>query len=313
MDVHYNIETLPVFPRAVITIGTFDGVHTGHQQIITQLKDEALQIRGQSILITFDPHPRRILGTSAGSLKLINTTQEKIELLSSRQIDHLVVVPFTDSFSRLTAEEYIRDFLVATFRPHTIIIGYDHRFGQGRKGDYHLMEAYSSNYGYRLVEIPAHVLHEASVSSTRIREAVASGDILTANELLGYSFFFEGLVTEGSKLGRTIGYPTANLQVQNAEKLLPGQGVYAVEVARPGHAMAAWKGMMNIGTRPTVQGQHMTIEVHIFDFDQDIYGSTLRIYVRKFLRMEQKFDGLEALTRQLDLDRTAARAYLEQA
>ena len=240
MDVHYNIETLPVFPRAVITIGTFDGVHTGHQQIITQLKDEALQIRGQSILITFDPHPRRILGTSAGSLKLINTTQEKIELLSSRQIDHLVVVPFTDSFSRLTAEEYIRDFLVATFRPHTIIIGYDHRFGQGRKGDYHLMEAYSSNYGYRLVEIPAHVLHEASVSSTRIREAVASGDILTANELLGYSFFFEGLVTEGSKLGRTIGYPTANLQVQNAEKLLPGQGVYAVEVARPGHATAAW-------------------------------------------------------------------------
>jgi riboflavin kinase / FMN adenylyltransferase len=316
MTVQYQIEALPDFRNAVITIGTFDGVHTGHQQIIKQLTEEAKKINGESVIITFHPHPRKILGASK-EIKLINTIEEKTELLASKGIDHLIVIPFTESFSQQTAEEYIKDFLVEKFHPHTIIIGYDHRFGEGRKGDYHLMEEFSERCNYHLLEIPAYVLNAVSVSSTRIREAIINADISTANELLGYDFFFEGLIVEGNKLGRTIGYPTANLKIINEEKLVPGNGVYAVKLSMvngewpmekksPFAIHHSLKGMMNIGNRPTINGTAKTIEVNIFDFDADIYGKTIRVYVKKHLRAEQKFSGLDALKEQLAKDKLQA-------
>jgi riboflavin kinase / FMN adenylyltransferase len=312
MQVHRNSTSFPPFRQAVVTIGTFDGVHTGHQQIIEQLKNEASRIHGETVIITFHPHPRKIVNSSS-NIKLINTLEEKIELLADRGIDHLVIVPFTESFSQLTAQEYIREFLVEKFHPHTIIIGYDHRFGKERKGDFHMMEDFSEAFGYVLLEIPVHVLHAISVSSTRIREAVSRGEVEAANELLGYDFFFEGKVVVGNKLGRTIGYPTANLQVENEEKLLPGDGVYAVKVelgVHSGSTQKSYAGMMNIGMRPTIDGSTRVIEVNIFDFEGDLYGQTLRVYSKRHLRGEQKFNGLEALKQQLTKDKQQAASLL---
>jgi len=304
MQVYRNPEKLDI-KNAVITIGTFDGVHTGHQQVIGQLKNEASDIGGETVIITFDPHPRKVVNAAAG-IKLLNTTEEKIELLAKKGIDHLVIVPFTDAFSKLTAEEYVSEFLIKKFHPHTIIIGYDHRFGSGRKGDYHLLENLCTRFNYVLREIPVHLLDAISVSSTRIREAISHGDMKTANELLGYTYFFEGTVVEGNKLGRTIGYPTANLAAIHDEKLIPADAVYAVEVelkTSDANEREVFRGMMNIGFRPTVDGAKRMIEVNIFDFDEDIYGKTLRIYVKKFLRDEQKFAGLNALKEQLAQDK----------
>src|SRR6185437_7943557 len=229
MRIHHNIDQLPVFRRAVVTIGTFDGVHTGQARILQQLREEAARIDGETVIITFFPHPRKIVKGGSGDIRLINTLEEKIELLSWQRIDHLVIVPFTEAFSQITAEEYIQDFLLARFHPHTVIIGYDHRFGKGRMGDYHLLEQCSGSGQFRLEEIPVHLLDEVSVSSTRIREAILQADIDTANQLLGYPFFFSGTVVKGNRLGRTLGFPTANLQPDNEEKLLPADGIYAVE------------------------------------------------------------------------------------
>ncbi|HVU55500.1 MAG TPA: bifunctional riboflavin kinase/FAD synthetase [Puia sp.] len=315
MHVYRNIDHLPSFRRAVITIGTFDGVHTGHQKILEQLHQEAARIDGQTVIITFHPHPRKIVKAAAADIRLINTLREKIELLSWKKIDHLVIVPFTEAFSQLSAEQYVREFLLEKFHPHTIIIGYDHQFGKGRQGNYRLLEDFSQREGFQLQEIPVHLLNEVSVSSTRIREAIGQADIATANRLLGYDFFFSGLVVEGNKLGRTIGYPTANLQVEDAEKLIPADGVYAVEIAEesaPLDSPRPMKGMMNIGVRPTVDGTRRVIEVNIFDFDGDLYGKTLRIFLKKHLRGEVKFAGLDALKQQLAKDRENALAALGQ-
>jgi riboflavin kinase / FMN adenylyltransferase len=327
MKVYRNTEDLPSFGKAALTIGTFDGVHTGHQQIIDQLKSEAEKIAGESVIVTFDPHPRKIIGKAGKEIKLINTLEEKIELLELEGVDHLVIVPFTLAFSQMSAEEYIRDFLVARFHPHTIIIGYDHRFGMNRQGDFTLMENFSEVFHYNLCEIPVHLIDTISVSSTRIREAIEHSDIETANELLGYPFFFEGKIISGKKMGRNLGYPTANLRIANSEKLIPGNGVYAVQVQiieetaeskRLGPALTKFHrapesglaGMMNIGFRPTLDGSSLQIEVNIFDFDREIYGKSLRIYVRKHLRKEQKFAGLDALREQLGKDSREARAFL---
>jgi riboflavin kinase / FMN adenylyltransferase len=324
MVVHTDIENLSFFKNVVITIGTFDGVHTGHLQIIHQLAKEATNINGESVIITFHPHPRMVIDAASQAplrrnyeeLKLLNTLSEKIELLQNQDIDRLVIVPFTIAFSEQSAEEYIRDFLVSKFHPHTIIIGYDHHFGKNRQGDYKLLEAYQSEYNFKVKEIPEHVLHNITISSTRIRHALEKGDINTANEYLGYSYFFEGTVIEGDKLGRTLGYPTANILVTDKNKLVPGDGVYAVEVSinEPlgspdsihGRFNILLKGMMNIGVRPTVEGSKRAIEVNIFDFDTSIYGQTIRIYVHYFLRYEIKFNGLEALKEQLHADKINA-------
>jgi riboflavin kinase / FMN adenylyltransferase len=313
MKVHKDLAKLPLFRNAVITIGTFDGVHTGHQKIINQLKEEATKIGGETVIITFDPHPRKVIGKKPEEIKLINTLEEKIELIASKSIDHLAIVPFTHAFAAITAEEYIGDFLIDKFHPHSIIIGYDHRFGKERKGNYQLLQESCEQYHYALKEIPVHILDSISVSSTNIRKAIETGDFETANSLLGYDYFFEGTVMEGNKLGRTIGYPTANLKIENIEKILPADGVYAVmlEIGETPSLnikpqTSCLKGMMNIGNRPTVGGTQKTIEVNIFDFDQDIYGRTLRVFVKKRLRSEQKFSGLDDLKAQLAQDKIAA-------
>ncbi len=309
MKVHSNITSLPAFNKAVVTIGTFDGVHLGHQQIIAQLKKEANRIDGETVLVTFDPHPRKVV--SEKPLQLINTLDEKIELLTKKGIDHLVVVPFTEIFSAQPAEQYVEDFLIKRFHPHTVIIGYDHRFGKERRGDFKLLENYAAQHAFELIEIPGQVINDATISSTKIREALLNGRPEEASRFLSYDYFFEGLVTEGNKLGRTIGYPTANLQIQGADKLVPANGVYAVTVSIDNSSSKKrFNGMMNIGVRPTVDGTKKTIEVNIFDFDKDIYGSTIRIYLKKYLRNEKKFDGLESLKTQLAEDKEQAEEVL---
>ena len=319
MQVHRDIENLPVFNNAVITIGTFDGVHVGHRQIINKLKVEALKINGESVIITFHPHPRKVISSAILGVRLINTLEEKIEVLSGLGVDHLVIVPFTDAFANQPAEEYIRDFLFEKFHPDTIIIGYDHRFGRERLGDYKLMEKMAPHFGFKIKEIPKHILEEIAISSTNIREAVLHNDIEMANKLLGYTFFFEGEVVHGNKLGRQLGYPTANLKMHDHEKIIPGDGIYAVYVSLKKGSLAEnepltevnsfpiedaqYKGMMSIGFRPTVDGKKRVIEVNVFDFNKEIYGRTIRVYVKKFLRAEVKFNTLEELVKQIDQDK----------
>ena len=309
MEVYKNIDTLPEFKNAVITIGTFDGVHLGHKQIIKQLLKEAGEIDGTPVLVTFYPHPKQVIASTQKPISILNSPEEKYELLHDAGIPNIVVVPFTKDFAEQPADSYIKDFLIEKFHPHTIIIGYDHRFGKGRAGDYRLLENEAVKFGYTVKEIPEHVLQNVTISSTKIREALLSGDIETANEFLGYNYFFSGLVIEGNKLGRTIGYPTANLQVADEQKLIPANGVYAVEVKVEGFDVI-YKGMMNIGIRPTVDGTTRVTEVNIFDFDETIYGKTVKVSLVKRLRSEVKFNGLDALKEQLTKDKVDAIAAL---
>lgn len=307
MKIHHSIEQLPRFTNAVVTIGTFDGVHLGHRLIIDSLKEEAAKVGGETVIITFHPHPRKIVSSVITGVRLINTLSERIGLLEKTGIDHLVVVPFTDFFANQSAEEYIRDFLVQKFDPHTIIIGYDHRFGKERIGDYKLMEEKALTYNYHLKEIPEHILDAVKVSSTNIRNAILHSNIDEANKLLGYLFFFDGEVVDGDKIGRSIGYPTANLKGTDEEKIVLGDGIYAVYADLEGKHH---KGMMSIGFRPTVNGKRRVTEVNIFDFDDQIYGKTIRIHVKKYLRSEVKFDSLEDLTQQLHKDKEESLKYL---
>ena len=302
MQVHWNIDSLPHFRNAVITIGTFDGVHLGHQKIITSLVQEAHSVGGESIIITFNPHPRKIIKPS-DDLQLINTLDEKIELLQKKNIDHLVVVPFTIAFSEQPADVYIQHFLINLFHPHTIIIGYDHHFGKERKGNYRLLEEKAADYNYRLLEIPKHVLDEIAISSTKIRQALLDSHIETANKLLGYDFFFKGVVVEGEKLGRQLGYPTANLKYTDYDKIHVGEGVYAVYAEISGSIK---KGMMSIGNRPTFNDTGEKVEVNLFDFNNDLYGQTVKVIAKKFLRGQEKYNSLEALKAQIGLDKIAS-------
>ncbi|MDB5221741.1 MAG: riboflavin biosynthesis protein RibF [Chitinophagaceae bacterium] len=309
MQVHHDINNLPLFKNAVITIGTFDGVHTGHLQIIKQLTEEAKKINGEAVIVTFDPHPRMVISPGKSQIQLLNTLDEKIVLLDKQGIDHLVVVPFTKQFSEQSAEKYIKEFLVNRFHPHTIIIGYDHHFGNERKGNYKLLEAYAEEFNYTVKEIPEHVLNHVTISSTKIREALLSSDPETANQCLGYDYFFEGLVIDGNKLGRTLGYPTANLSLNDKNKLIPGNGIYAVQLTI-GREQLILKGMMSIGIRPTIANSERTIEVNIFDFDKDIYGKSIRVYLKKYLREEKKFSGLEELKNAIAQDKIDALKYV---
>lgn len=314
MQVHRFSDTLPTFNKAIVTIGTFDGVHHGHRQIIDQLKAMAATAGGETVIVTFHPHPRRVVGHQHSDLRLLNTLEEKIELLRAAGIDHLVIVPFTEAFAAQPALQYVEQFLVARFSPHTLVIGYDHRFGRNREGNYQLLEALKEKHGYQLKEISEKMLDNAAVSSTRIRQALLNGNVCDAIDFLGYPYFLEGTVVEGKKLGRTIGYPTANLRINDEEKLVPANGVYAVQ-ALLRHADGRvlqhhLQGMMNIGVRPTINGNSRTMEVHLFDFDADIYGHSLRVFFIQRLRGEIKFDGLDNLKTQLAMDKVASQEVL---
>ena len=305
---------LPVIQRAVITIGSFDGVHTGHQKILNHMKEVADSLGGETIIITFFPHPRKVIASIPGDVKLLTTLREKKALLATAGIDHLVVVPFDHAFAQSSAEDFVEHFLVKLFRPHAMIIGYDHRFGKNRKGDYHLLETMGEKWGFRVYEINEQMLQESAISSTRIRSALLEHRIAEANQLLGYPYFFEGTVIEGKRMGRTLGYPTANLQIAEEDKLIPANGVYVVRVRLqqsidPG-SFIIHGGMMNIGIRPTVDGKSRVIEVHLFDWSGNLYGQTIQVELLDFIRDEHKFNSPAELREQIGKDEQIARKYL---
>jgi riboflavin kinase/FMN adenylyltransferase len=270
------------------------------------MKSAAKQVNGETVIITFHPHPRKIIGTNKAPIFLLNTLEEKINLLEKYGIDHLVIIPFTEKFAQQTAEDYISDFLVNTFHPHTIIIGHDHRFGKDRTGDFQLLADKALEWGYQVKEIPGYMLNNITISSTKIREALLKGDIENAHDLLSYDYYFTGKVVKGNQLGRTIGYPTANIEMIDENKLIPCNGVYSVLVTNEKLKINQQGGMMNIGYRPTVEGNTRTIEVNLFDFDQSLYDETLTITLKKYLRSEVKFSGLDELKKQLEKDKQAA-------
>jgi len=322
MKIYRNIEDFIPLDNAVVTIGTFDGVHIGHQKIISNLKEYAQKIGGQTVLLTFFPHPRMILHPDDDSLKLINTIEEKAERLADSGIDHLIITPFTRDFSNQSAEEYIREILVSKIGTKRIVIGYDHHFGKDRKGSLVDLLKYTEMYHYTVQEIPEQDINDVAVSSTKIREALIIGEIATANDYLGYPFMITGKVVKGQQLGRTIGYPTANIDVAESYKLIPAYGIYAVEATIIEHAAMTTgeyapakkgpvlKGMGYIGTRPTVKGLNRSIEINFFDLHEDLYGKTVQIQFLHFVRHDHKFDSVEALTSQLAADEKQIRVLL---
>ena len=311
MTVHYDLKQLPAFKNAVITTGAFDGVHIGHQEIISRMKQIALEMKGETVIVTFHPHPRKVISSIPGEIKQLTSLEERIELLTQSGIDHLVVVNFDYAFSNLTAEAYVKNFLFDHFHPHTILVGYDHRFGNGRNGNYELLQKFGTELGFKVEQIHEKIIGDEIVSSTQIRNYILEHAIEKANALLGYPYLFDGFVVRGNQIGRTIGFPTANLHINNEEKIIPSNGVYAVKVKGNCLGDIIYNGMMNIGIRPTVDGQKKVIEVHILDFDQDIYEQNLTVMVYEYIRGEVKFDGLEALKVQLAKDKITAAAILK--
>ncbi len=310
MNIYYDFSSISSIKNPVLTIGTFDGVHIGHKKIIDQLNEEASKIGGESVLFTFFPHPRMVIFPESHGLKLIQTQEEKLEKLKEMGLQNVIVFPFTFEFSRLTALEFVRDMLVNQLHVKKLVIGYDHQFGKNREGSIHFLRDVAETYEFEVIEIPAQDIDAVHVSSTKIREALNTGDIEKANDYLGAPFQLSGTVVKGKQLGRTIGFPTANIQLANDLKLIPQNGVYAVKVFYQNECL---KGMMNIGVRPTIEGKNdPTIEVHIFDFDQTIYGDNLRVELYKKTRDEQKFNGIEALKNQLKLDEISIRTFFNR-
>lgn len=309
MIIYNGLDAIQPLPNAVVTSGTFDGVHRGHQTILSRLTEVAQASGGESVLITYWPHPRTVVSNDSQNLKLLTTLDEKIELLDQAGVDYLVVIPFTRSFSELTSEEYIQQILIDKIGTKKLVIGYDHRFGRDREGGFDYIQAHQNDYGFEVEEIPRQDVEAVGVSSSKIRAALNEGNIHTANLFLGRPYSLTGTIVKGRQLGRTIGFPTANMQVDDPAKLIPANGVYAVDVNYAGQTFG---GMLNIGFRPTVAGTHQTIETYIFDFDKDIYGEHMTLRFREFLRPEQKFAGLPALVAQLKLDEESARTVLKQ-
>lgn len=307
MKVVENYNNFKDTQKSIVTIGTFDGVHIGHQKIIEQLVLTAKENNCSSVLLTFFPHPRMVLQKD-NSIQLINTIEERIEILQKTGLDYLIIHPFDAAFSRLTAFEFVRDVLVKHLQISQLVVGYDHRFGKNREGDFEQLVEYGDMYEFKVHEIPAQDINAISVSSTKVRKALEQGGIKKATEYLGYFFSLTGEIVKGDQLGSTIGYPTANIKVEEAYKLIPENGAYLV---RAFIDEVLVYGMMNIGVRPTVQGANKTIETHFFDFNADLYGKRLQIEVLDFLRNEQKFDSLEDLKIQLDKDKNDSMELLK--
>lgn len=294
----------------MLTIGTFDGVHCGHQVILDRLKQIADNEGGETVLLTFDPHPRTVLFPEANGLKLLNTKKEKIDLLEKAGLDHLIIYPFTQRFSRLTSVEYVRDVLVNGVGVHKMVSGYDHHFGRNREGDLVRLRELAELYGFDVEEISAQTIDEVKISSTKIRNALMAGDVAKAARYLGYDYPLNGTVVKGNGLGRTIGFPTANIQVLDDLKLIPGDGVYAIEADLKG---GKYQGMMNIGTRPTVNGNSSStvVEAHLFGIDQNFYDENLNVRFVERIRNEVRFEDLNALKEQLEKDRQHALKLLQ--
>jgi len=292
--------------KTIVTIGTFDGIHIGHQKILKDLIKTAKKEGKKSVLLTFFPHPRMVLQKD-NKILLLNTIEEKSGLLEKMGLDYLIIHPFSKEFSRLTALDFVRDILVNKLNTSRLIIGYDHHFGKNREGNIHQLKEYSLLYDFKVEEIPAQDIDDVSVSSTKIRTALKEGNLKTANNYLGYHYMLNGTVVSGKKLGGTIGFPTANLEIKEPYKLIPKTGVYIIKT----HINTdLYTGIMNIGFNPTVLGKHQTIEAHLFDFNEDLYGKEIMIEFIYFLREEHKFKSIEELVVQLNIDKENAISYL---
>ena len=329
MQVYHDIADFKRLANAVVTIGTFDGVHLGHRKIINRLKEVAAQNGGETVILTFFPHPRMILHPEDQNLKLITTIAEKAALLAELGIDHLIITPFSRDFSNLAAEDYVSEILVNRIGTKKIVIGYDHRFGKDRSGGLPELQAFAPRYGFEVEEIPEQDVNDVAVSSSRIRKSLLNGEIELADQFLGYPFFITGKVIRGDQIGRTLGYPTANLFIEENYKLIPADGIYAVEVALKNSSgeqknpdlvntpillprSPLLRGMAYIGHRPTINGMTRNIEVNIFDFDQDIYNKTLQMSSHAFIRHDVKFAGLEELTIQLGRDKESVLSFFNR-
>ncbi|GAB3019778.1 bifunctional riboflavin kinase/FAD synthetase [Cyclobacterium sediminis] len=299
MKIYKSLDDFPDIQRPVVTIGSFDGVHLGHQKILKRINNIAKSIHGETVLVSFWPHPRMVLFPESHGIKLLYSFDEKAALLEKFGVDHLISIPFTKEFSMMESKDFIENILVKRIKTKKLVIGYDHRFGKGREGSFAHLHAEQERYNFDLEEIPREDIDDIGISSTKIRKALKTGNIVKANEFLGRPYNLQGKVIEGDKIGRTIGFPTANIQLNEPNKLVPMDGAYLVKVNIDKNL---YNGMLNIGMRPTVSGEHKNIEVNILDFNQDIYGKIINLELLEFLRPEKKFESLAALTKQLKTD-----------
>lgn len=307
MKIFHSINEFHSEKKTILTLGTFDGVHIGHCSILSKLTKNTENGKYESTVLTFFPHPRMVL-QGKSDLKLLNTIDEKIVLFEKIGIENLIIHPFDERFAQLSAEEFVKTILVDQLQIHKIIIGYDHRFGKNRTANIDDLTAFGLKYGFEVEQILAQEINEIAISSTKIRTALEEGEIHLANEFLGYSYFLSGTVVKGKQLGRTIGFPTANIELGEDYKLVPKNGVYIVQAEIEGDTIF---GMMNIGFNPTVHGENKTIEVHFFDFDLDIYDQHIRVAILERIRSEKKFASLELLTKQLKEDQDFSKHYLQ--
>ena len=300
MKVYHNLNEFKPLRQAIATVGTFDGVHVGHQKLLKRIQELAKKEGGESVLLTFHPHPRLVLFPDDNDLKLITTLEERIDRLAETGLDHLIIHPFTPEFSRTTAVEYVRDILVNGIGVKKLVIGYDHHFGRNREGSLENLKDLAPTYKFEVEEIPAQEIKDVNVSSTKIRNALNSGEVEKANTYLGYPFQVRGTVVQGEGLGSKLKFPTANIQVDDSSKLIPAYGVYATVLILGG---ISYQSMTNIGVRPTVhENSDLTIETHVFNFDQDIYSKKVQLQFIKRIRDEEKFENLEILTEQIEKD-----------
>jgi riboflavin kinase/FMN adenylyltransferase len=307
MKVYQSIDEFSRIPFAVVTIGTFDGVHAGHRKIIFRLTELAQVNHGETVVLTFFPHPRMVLQPDDNNLKMITTMQEKIELLRRYGVHHLIIQPFSKEFSRISATEFVRDILVNKIGTRILVIGYDHHFGRNREGSYKNLEELAPVYNFSLEEISEQDVNDVAVSSTKIRNALMEGDIHTANALLGHDFLLSGQVVKGKQVGHTLGFATANIQVEENYKLIPAEGIYAVKVNVDDEL---YNGMLYIGKRPVFNGSKQGIEVNIFDFNRDIYGKRITVYFKAFIRSDEHFQNVELLKQKMEDDKMKATKIL---
>lgn len=307
MKIYEGLKDLPKIPYPVVTSGTFDGVHLGHQKILKRIKEIAKDNGGETVLLTFWPHPRLVLYPNEHKLRLLSTFEEKAKLLREFGIDHLISIPFTKEFSQLSSKEFIESVLVEKIKTRKLVIGYDHRFGKNREGSFDYLQENCESFGFELEEISRQDVDDIGISSTKIREALKTGNVSIASKYLGRDYELNGLVIKGEQIGRSIGFPTANIHVPNDYKLIPKDGVYAIHVTVNGKI---YKAMLNIGNRPTVNGSKKTVEAHLFDFDGNLYDLQVTLHLSHFLREEIKFENLDALKKQLYLDQEIAKKIL---
>ena len=310
MKVFKSIQSFSKIPNAVVTIGTFDGVHSGHKKIIARLREIASSINGETVVVSFYPHPRLVLFPDDNDLKLLNTEEEKTSLLAASGIDNFNIIDFTKDFSRMSSLEFVRDILVNGIGAKKLVIGYDHHFGRNREGSLENLRELAPLYGFEVEEIPAQDINKIAISSTKIRNALLLGDIVSANNFLGYNYSLSGTVVKGNQLGETIGFPTANIVVKSRYKLIPANGVYGVKVKVTD---VIYDGMLNIGFRPTINGQSLTIEANIFAFNDTIYDKTITVYFVDKIRPEIKFPNIKALKEQLVKDKEYCRTMLSKS